>query len=641
MRRSRRAVVVGVGATLAAGAGWLSLARASSPAAPAATPIEHLVVIFDENVSFDHYFGTYPNAANPAGEPPFTADAGTPAVHGLTNALLHGNPNGVDPQRIDRANALTCDQDHDYLAEQEAFDDGAMDKFVQFTSGGAGCAPPRRGDIVMDYYDGNTVTALWNLAQHFAMSDEFYGTTFGPSTPGALNLIAGTTHGASPEMPGAIENGTMIADPDPAPDLDDCARPVGGARMSGTNIGDLLSGAGVSWGWFQGGFRPSSVLAGHATCASAHRNVGGGAALIDYSPHHEPFMYYASTANPHHLAPSSTAAIGHDDQAHHQYDLLDFDAAVHAGNLPQVSFLKPASFEDGHAGYSDPLDEQRFIARTLDELQQSPDWGSTAVVIAYDDSDGWYDHEQMVSQQSDTGRDAAICKRAAPAAGDYRGRCGPGPRLPLLVISPWVHADAVDHTPLEQASIIRFIEDNWLGHARIGNQSFDARATSLAGLFDFVSPARTDRVYLDPATGEVIPGPPGDLGASPDYPPPVPTPTPTGPGTFPTPTPTVTPPPPQRFRPKVAVRLKRSGPRLTLNLTVSHVDPARGRITLSVKLRGFGKTFTSHGFHRVRSGRVKIVLRAKHRLKQGRYTLTVRIRQGAANAKVTRRLTVR
>ncbi len=163
-----------------------------------ASPIRHLVVVYQENVSFDHYFGTYPRAANPAGEPQFHAAAGTPTVNRLTRSLLHRNPNLRNPQRLDRSEALTCDQNHDYTAEQQAFDHGLMDKFVQYTQV-TDCTPPEvtKPGLVMDYYDGNTVTALWNYAQRFAMSDNSYGTTFGPSTPGALNLVSGQTHGAT------------------------------------------------------------------------------------------------------------------------------------------------------------------------------------------------------------------------------------------------------------------------------------------------------------------------------------------------------------------------------------------------------------------------------------------------------------
>src|SRR5215831_10975048 len=174
----------------------LGLAPLMRAAASTATPIQHLVVIFQENVSFDHYFGTYPFATNPSGEPAFHARSGTPTVNGLLAAgLLNNNPTAANPQRLDRVlpQLVTCDQDHSYKDEQTAFHHGLMDKFVE-TLAGSSCADK---SIVMDYYDGNVVTALWNYAQRFAMSDNSFSTTFGPSTPGALNLISGQTHGAT------------------------------------------------------------------------------------------------------------------------------------------------------------------------------------------------------------------------------------------------------------------------------------------------------------------------------------------------------------------------------------------------------------------------------------------------------------
>src|SRR6201996_8310479 len=150
-----------------------------APAPSPVTPIQHVVIIFQENQSFDHYFGTYPNATNPAGEPVFQAKADTPPVNGLNTTLLNNNPNASLPQRLDRSEAVTCSQNHGYGAEQQAFDAGLMDKFVEFTAGGS-CAGPRGKSIVMDYYDGNTVTALWNLAQHFSMNDNSFSSNFGP-----------------------------------------------------------------------------------------------------------------------------------------------------------------------------------------------------------------------------------------------------------------------------------------------------------------------------------------------------------------------------------------------------------------------------------------------------------------------------
>jgi phospholipase C len=175
-----------------------------------ATPIKHLVIIFQENVSFDHYFGKYSYATNPSGEPPFHAATGTPTVNGLGNGLLNANPNlnpangtgATNPFRLDRSQAATTDQDHDYGPEQAAADGGLMDLFPAKTgTAGPPPNPPPSAvtatGLVMGYYDGNTVTALWNYAQNFAMNDNSFGTTFGPSTPGALNLISGQTNGVT------------------------------------------------------------------------------------------------------------------------------------------------------------------------------------------------------------------------------------------------------------------------------------------------------------------------------------------------------------------------------------------------------------------------------------------------------------
>jgi phospholipase C len=478
-----------------------------SPSGPATrTPIKHLVVIFQENVSFDHYFATYPQAQPAAGDQPFRAREGTPSVNGLNDTLLGtANPNSVAPFLLTRAQANTCDQDHDYKPEQRAFDHGLMDKFVEFTGnqtgGRANCDWGHGKGLVMGYYDGGTVTGLWNYAQHFAMSDNNYQTGFGPSTVGALNLISGQTHGAvGPAVAGEETQGTVIGDPQPTGDVCTTRDNV---AMTGRNIGDLLNARGVSWGFFEGGFHTAD---GKPACKQTHIGSNG-KPKVDYIPHHQPFQYYASTANPKHLPPSSLALIGKQgDQANHQYDLTDFWAATAAHNLPAVSYLKAPGYQDGHADYSDPLLEQRFLAETINRLQRTPEWKDTAVVIAYDDSDGWYDHQMspIVNDSQDAANDALTgtgqCGTRPPAGG-YQGRCGYGPRLPLLVISPFAKANSVDHSVTDQASILRFIEDNWQT-GRIGDSSLDARAGTLANLFDFGGDERRGKLFLDPASGQ-------------------------------------------------------------------------------------------------------------------------------------------
>ncbi|MFD5402998.1 phospholipase C [Streptomyces griseorubiginosus] len=529
-----------LGAAALAAAGAVPATAASAhhrpPAARTTTPIKHVVVIYDENISFDHYFATYPEAANTDGTK-FTAAKHTPKANNLLSAgLLKKNPNLYAPKRLASSQAMTCDQNHSYGPEQYAANGGKADKYVENTEVNKCSGLFGEPGLVMDYYDGNTVTALWNYAQHYSLGDRSFSSVYGPSTPGALNLVSGQTHGVisvdpstgtehpkqttTPDpyavlSPNAKGVGTLVNDPDPA--YDDCAdkdhtSTSALASMQGRNIGDLLNSKGVSWGWFQGGFRPSTAWDGkpgdYAKCDASHTNVGG-AAAVDYSPHHNPFAYYASTANPHHLAPRSVAEIGHKGRANHNYDLSDFDAALKAGNLPAVSFLKAGEYQDGHAGYSDPIDEQHFLVKEINALQKSPQWKSTAVVIAYDDSDGWYDHvtSKVLNGSKDTtvgsngkALDSPACQSGPAAAKGYADRCGPGTRQPLLVVSPYSKVNAIDHTATEQASITRFIEDNW-HTGRIGDGSFDQRAGSLAGMFDFRHP--NDKQVLLNADGSV------------------------------------------------------------------------------------------------------------------------------------------
>src|SRR3984885_4572973 len=388
-------------------------AQTPAPTASAATPIQHLVVIFQENVSFDHYFGTYPFAMNPEGEPAFYAYPSTPSVNGFSPAILNGRAplansakaaGAAAPFRLDRSQASPADQDHDYTAEQIAYHSGLVDLFPMAT-GTAGPPPSNipQGStpgLVMGYYDGNTVTAFWNYAQHYAMSDNSYGTNFGPSTDGALNLISGQLNGVVNNTNGTgslIEDGsggmTVISDADPAGDV--CSTTSGETfSMSGKNIGDLLNAAGVSWGFFEGGFDLTVTNPDGSTgCGRSSTSLITDSKKADYIPHHQPFQYYKSTQNLTHARPTSVAMIGQQgDAGNHQYDINDFYTAVSNNNFPAVSHLKAPGFQDGHAGYSDPLDEQQFVTHVINFLQGQPAWSSTAVVIAYDDSDGWYDH---------------------------------------------------------------------------------------------------------------------------------------------------------------------------------------------------------------------------------------------------------
>ncbi|HTA89796.1 MAG TPA: alkaline phosphatase family protein [Polyangiaceae bacterium] len=516
------------------------------------TAIKHVVVIFGENISFDHYFGTYPKADNSEGVA-FTANVGTPTPNNLKtpadvstpafaplttgpdllaenpNSLTTG-PNGTDaanPFRFSSAQGATQDMGHNYMPEQQASNGGAMDLFPKYT-GTKGPPPGTPGAVltkgqVMGYYDGNTVTALWNYAQAYALNDNSWTTVFGPSTPGAINLISGQTNGfasfnkdpttMSASHVVADGNGgfTMIGDVDPLNDV--CSTSGDQVLMKSKNIGDLLNEKNITWGWFQGGFDLGLTNENGTTgCGRASTFVHGTPPVTfsDYVPHHEPFQYYTSTANPTHARPSSVTAIGHSleadgvtaDPANHQYDSHDFFDALKVGNMPALSYLKAPGFQDAHAGYSTPGDEQDFVISVVNAVASSPEWATTAIIISYDDSDGWYDHQgpPVVNRSSsiaDSLNGSGVCNSgvqqstaAVPAnplfgvdGSPAQGRCGYGTRIPLMLISPLAKSNYIDHTLTDQSSVLKFVEDNWLGGTRIQTGgSFDTIAGTIENM---------------------------------------------------------------------------------------------------------------------------------------------------------------
>jgi phospholipase C len=440
----------------------------------------------------------------------------------------------ANPFRLAPSQAETADQGHSYTPEQQASDNGLMDLFPAYTGtagppptldGGAGAATASTTGLVMAYFDGNTVSALWDYAQNYALNDNSWTSQFGPSTPGAINLISGQTNGfgMTNKDPSTMStshvtsdgNGgyTMVGDTDPLNDV--CSSPSADQnQMAGKNVGDLLNARGISWGWFQGGFDLTITNANGTTgCGrSTAQTVANSSTAADYVPHHAPFQYYPSTANSKHLRPSSVTAIGHTleddgkttDPANHQYDSHDFFDALKAGNFPAVSYLKAPAYQDGHPGNSNPVDEQNFILQVVTAVQESGDWDSTAIIFNYDDSDGWYDHQAppIVNPSSGTAdalNGAGVCNSGAQQNGaapttplfgndgkPAQGRCGYGTRIPLLVVSPFAKKNYIDHTLTDQTSVLKFIEDNWLDKARIqAGGSFDTIAGTIENMFSF------------------------------------------------------------------------------------------------------------------------------------------------------------
>jgi phospholipase C len=284
--------------------------------------------------------------------------------------------------------------------------------------------------------------------------------------------------------------------------------------------------------------------------------------------------------------------------------------------MPEVSFLKAGHSQDGHAGYSDPIDEQKWIVDEVNAIQASADWDSTAIIVAYDDSDGWYDHQaSTIVRKSATPQDAlngaGQCNANngdAPPATTGNDRCGFGPRLPLLVISPYAKVNYVDHTLTDQSSILKFIEDNW-SLAPIGGDSADASAGTIANMFDFAGGTRAGKLTLDHTTGN----PPA--GSPPSTPPPA--------------TPPPATPPPTTVSPasigkvKCKGKLKKHATKVTLTCTTQHATTAATSLRLRL-YKGKKQLATASGKLAVKKKKLSITLKSK-KLKSGKYTLKVSI----------------
>ena len=291
----------------------------------------------------------------------------------------------------------------------------------------------------MNYYDGNTVTAHVELRPALRPQRQLVRHHVrAVRARGASTWCRATPAGSTPPtaVRGALTDGDTVADGtggysligDAQPYWDDCSS-RDAVAMTGTNVGDLLNAKRPELGLVPGRLHPQHAvhrLARHGLDLQPAQRAGPGhlhhhtqrrrrpraargqwGTKGDYIPHHEPFQYYASTANPHHLAPKSLSVVGTDtatpgkfNTANHQYDLAPSTpwwrpsrtGKLSPSHLPAVSFLKAPGYQDGHAAYSDPIDEQQFVVREINSIEALPTWSSTAIVVAYDDSDGWYDH---------------------------------------------------------------------------------------------------------------------------------------------------------------------------------------------------------------------------------------------------------
>ena len=413
--------------------------------------IGHIVIIFNENRSFDSMFGRFPGAnglasagdralqIGPDGKPyttlPQPIDSHIKAGDRRFPTNLPNKP--FDLGRYVAISDKTGDMIHAFYQEQMQIDGGRMDRYAA-VSDAAG--------LTMGYYD-TSKTQLWKLARQFALGDAMFHSAFGGSFLNHAFLVCSCAF-RFPEAPASMvaqvgPDGAMIKNGQVTPDgyavnttqsvylhnpkLTDPTKLVPPQTMP--HIGDRLDAKGVNWAWYSGGY--DDAMAGKAA--------------ENFQFHHQPLAYFLN------LAPGTSG------QKAHLKDYKDFVRDIQAGTLPSVVFYKPIGELNEHAGYANIATGDKHLAEVVAMLQKSPAYKDMLIVITYDENGGAWDH----------------------VAPPKRDKWGPGTRVPLVAVGPTVKTGYVDHTPYDFGSILRTIELRF-GGAPVNE--IDGNAYPLVGL---------------------------------------------------------------------------------------------------------------------------------------------------------------
>jgi phospholipase C len=440
--------------------------------------IQHIVVFYLENRSFDNLYGLFPGAEglqDLSKIPPQTDKDGVAygkdtLPRALNNNLSMGKsdlkpidtriPAGLpnQPFRIDSyipLGAKSGDMIHAFFAEQRQIHGGRMDRFI--ANGNSGLLP-------MGYYDGSSLP-MWKLAQEFTLADHFFHGAFGGSFLNHFWLICACSPEIAPDDWAAMDQKTLLSDPVGEAVVDravwarnghfygvNTMQSVFQPHKPGTpggellppqtqvTIGDRLSEKNVSWAWYAGGW--NDALNGNTDPT--------------FQFHHQPFAYFAKYGD------------GAPARAQHLKDERDFVRAIESDSLPSVSFWKPIGRDNEHPGYADVVTGDIHAAEMVEKIRKSPAWKSTIIIVTYDEHGGTWDHV------------------APPVIDEW----GPGTRIPTLIISPFAKKGAVDHTVYNTDSILKLIEDRY-GLAPLGAR--DAASDPFSGALVFDRPPKAAR----------------------------------------------------------------------------------------------------------------------------------------------------
>ncbi|VVM07306.1 acid phosphatase [Methylacidimicrobium tartarophylax] len=427
---------------------------------PAEAPVDHFILLFQENHSFDNLLGEFPGAdgMSQAGEAAVQVDRSGIPYKQLPPVLddKSQQPDRRFPEHLPNRpfpllsyvslRELTADPTHSFYHCQLQIAGGANNQYVAWGTAGA---------LPMGYYTTRRLP-LFSVAREYTVLDHFFQSAFGSSFLNHIWLVSCQT----PWWPGSPPS-EWVAEPV----LDEAGRLTGlhkdgkitpdgyvvgsvqGAQaphkanipqdqllppLTAPTIGERLTEAGVSWAWYSGGWR--DAVAGHPAST--------------FKFHHQPFAYFAR------YSPETP------EGRLHLKDEVDFLADLKDGHLPAVCFVKPLGKENEHPGYSNVEEGQKHVLALIRAIQASRYWSRCVILLTYDEYGGFWDH-------------------VAPPAGD---RWGPGPRVPAILISPYTQKGTVDHRGYETVSFLRMLE--WrFGLKPLADR--DAKAANLAECLDW------------------------------------------------------------------------------------------------------------------------------------------------------------
>lgn len=401
------------------------------------SPIKHIVVIMQENRSFDNYFGTYPGAN------------GIP--EGVCVPLSPDNPKIGCVKPFLSTRAVSADMPHGYQSSIVAYDNGKMDGYM---------VAENENPQTMSYYDNKTIPYYWNLAKHYVLADNFYSSVLSYSLPNHWYAIAGQAPSTSlfytmhrPPNNNILnqnENASTIAGGDtntsgsttsfgvnPNPVTGNLKDQVARVYLEESNltktIADLFmnNSQNITWKYYD-----HFVKTGNYKAA-----VNSGRAFEYWNPFSAKASTYTSQYSPHFV-----------NRAQLFTDLK-------TGAFPQVSWVIP-SFPISEHAPANITTGMNWVKLVMNSIMDSPYWNSTAIILTWDDYGGFYDHVPP------------------PQIDKY----GLGFRMPTLIISPYTKPGYIDHTQYQFESMLKFIE--WRFNLQPLTER-DLQSNNLINAFDF------------------------------------------------------------------------------------------------------------------------------------------------------------